>query len=359
MILRLVDRRSGKKSGLEPWDLSAPWPDLRTLVEGLGKEDWHVDLVLVDDRAMAELNGDFRGKPDVTDVLSFSYLEDEGPGQPDLAAYGAGARHDLWWADPPSAGGAPEAVGEVILAPRFVADRTIHIDGLRTTMTDVLVRVERLDGTTLVNRVEPSQPSLVLVASPSLSAVAGTYLDLGVEHILLGIDHLLFVLALLMLVKGRRRLVGTITAFTVAHSVTLAAASLGWVNVPGAPVEAVIALSIVFVAAEIVHGQQGREGVTARAPWIVALVFGLLHGFGFAGALHEVGLPGHAIPLALLLFNVGVEVGQLLFVAAVLTLLAIARRPVARSPRWAALAPAYAIGAVATFWTLQRVVSLG
>jgi len=123
MILRLVDRRSGKKSGLEPWDLSAPWPDLRTLVEGLGKEDWHVDLVLVDDRAMAELNGDFRGKPDVTDVLSFSYLEDEGPGQPDLAAYGAGARHDLWWADPPSAGGAPEAVGEVILAPRFVADR--------------------------------------------------------------------------------------------------------------------------------------------------------------------------------------------------------------------------------------------
>jgi len=243
--------------------------------------------------------------------------------------------------------------------PGGLADRTIHIDGLRTTMTDVLVRVERLDGTTLVNRVEPSQPSLVLVASPSLSAVAGTYLDLGVEHILLGIDHLLFVLALLMLVKGRRRLVGTITAFTVAHSVTLAAASLGWVNVPGAPVEAVIALSIVFVAAEIVHGQQGREGVTARAPWIVALVFGLLHGFGFAGALHEVGLPGHAIPLALLLFNVGVEVGQLLFVAAVLTLLAIARRPVARSPRWAALAPAYAIGAVATFWTLQRVVSLG
>ena len=243
--------------------------------------------------------------------------------------------------------------------PGSLADQTIHIDGLRTTLTDVLVRVERLDGTTLVSRVAPSEPSLVLVGSQSLSAVATTYLVLGVEHILFGIDHLLFVLALLMVVKGRGRLVKTITAFTVAHSITLAAATLGWVNVPGAPVEAVIALSIVFVAAEIVHGQQGREGVTARAPWIVALVFGLLHGFGFAGALHEVGLPGHAIPLALFLFNVGVEVGQLLFVAAVLGLLASARRPLASAPRWAAWVPAYAIGSVAMFWTLQRIGSLG
>ena len=243
--------------------------------------------------------------------------------------------------------------------PGSLADQTIHIDGLRTTLTDVLVRVERLDGTTLVSRVAPSEPSLVLVGSQSLSAVAATYLVLGVEHILFGIDHLLFVLALLMVVKGRGRLVKTITAFTGAHSITLAAATLGWVNVPGAPVEAVIALSIVFVAAEIVHGQQGRKGVTARAPWIVALVFGLLHGFGFAGALHEVGLPGHAIPLALFLFNVGVEVGQLLFVAAVLGLLASARRLLASAPRWAAWVPAYAIGSVAMFWTLQRIGSLG
>ncbi len=246
-----------------------------------------------------------------------------------------------------------------IRPPGSLADQTIHIDGLRTTLTDVLVRVERLDGTTLVSRVAPSEPSLVLVGSQSLSAVAATYLVLGVEHILFGIDHLLFVLALLMVVKGRGRLVKTITAFTVAHSITLAAATLGWVNVPGAPVEAVIALSIVFVSAEIVHGQQGREGVTARAPWIVALVFGLLHGFGFAGALHEVGLPGHAIPLALFLFNVGVEVGQLLFVAAVLGLLASTRRPLASAPRWAAWVPAYAIGSVAMFWTLQRIGSLG
>lgn len=243
--------------------------------------------------------------------------------------------------------------------PGGLADQTIHIDGLRSTVTDVLVRVERADGTTLVGRVEPAHPSLFLEATPSTWSLAGTYFILGVEHILLGIDHLLFVLALLMLVKGGRRLIGTITAFTVAHSMTLAAATLGWVNVPGAPVEAVIAMSIVFVAAEIVRGQRGNEGVTARAPWIVALVFGLLHGFGFAGALQEVGLPGHAIPLALFLFNVGVEIGQLLFVASVLVLLVFARRPLARTPRWAALVPAYAIGAAAMFWTLQRVTSLG
>ncbi len=243
--------------------------------------------------------------------------------------------------------------------PGGLADQRIRIDGLRTTMTDVLVRVERLDGTTLVSRVEPSQPSIVLEASPSLRAIAGTYFVLGVEHILLGIDHLLFVLALLLLVKGRRRLVGTITAFTVAHTITLAAATLGFVKVASAPVEAVIALSIVFVAAEIAHGQRGREGVTARAPWVVAFVFGLLHGLGFAGALQEVGLPGHAIPLALFLFNVGVEVGQLLFVAAVLVPLSMASRLLARAPRWAALAPAYAIGGVAMFWTLQRMGSLG
>jgi len=243
--------------------------------------------------------------------------------------------------------------------PGGLADQTIHIDGLRTTSTDVLVRVERLDGTTLVSRLDPSQPSMVLEASPSRFNVATTYFVLGVEHILFGIDHLLFVLALVMLVKGMRRLIGTITAFTVAHSVTLAAATLGWMNVAGPPVEAVIALSIVFVAAEIVHGKGGREGLAARAPWIVAFSFGLLHGFGFAGALSEVGLPGNAIPLALLFFNVGVEVGQLLFVAAVLVFLAIARRPLASAPRWVTVAPAYAIGTVAMFWTLQRVGSLG
>jgi len=123
MILRLVDRRTGTGGGPAPFALVGPWPDLRALVAGLGREDWHVDLVLVDDRAMAELNGDFRGRPDVTDVLSFTYLEDEGPDAPDLPAYEAGARHDLWWADPPGTAGSPEAVGEVVLAPAFVARR--------------------------------------------------------------------------------------------------------------------------------------------------------------------------------------------------------------------------------------------
>jgi len=219
--------------------------------------------------------------------------------------------------------------------------------------------VERLDGTSLVSRLDPSDPSMVLEASPSRFNVVTTYLVLGVEHILFGIDHLLFVLALVMLVSGMRRLIGTITAFTVAHSITLVAATLGWVNVPIAPVEAVIALSIVFVAAEIIHSKGGTEGLAARAPWIVAFSFGLLHGFGFAGALSEIGLPANAIPLALLFFNVGVEVGQLLFVVAVVAFLAIARRPIALAPRWVTVTPAYAIGGVAMFWTLQRVGSLG
>ena len=139
-----------------------------------------------------------------------------------------------------------------------------------------------------------------------------TYFKLGVEHILLGFDHLLFVLALLFLVEGWRRLLGTITAFTVAHSLTLAAATFGWVQVPQAPVEAVIALSIMFVAVEILHRQRGRTGIATRKPWVVAFVFGLLHGLGFAGALREIGLPDDAIPLALAFFNVGVEAGQLL-----------------------------------------------
>ena len=141
--------------------------------------------------------------------------------------------------------------------------------------------------------------------------VACSYLVLGVEHILGGVDHLLFVLALLLIVRGGKRIFITITAFTLAHSITLVSANLGWVRVPGPPVEAMIALSIVFVAAEVVHGLRGKPGLTARAPWVVAFSFGLLHGFGFAGALAEVGLPQKAIPVALLMFNVGVEIGQL------------------------------------------------
>jgi len=234
---------------------------------------------------------------------------------------------------------------------------TIHIAGLAATMTDVLVRLERLDGTTQVTRLTPSAPSFVVEAVPRALAVAQTYLVLGVEHILGGIDHLLFVLALLLITRGTMRLVKTVTAFTVAHSITLAMATLGFVHVPSKPVEAVIALSIVFVAAEILHGRRGVEGVTARAPWIVAFTFGLLHGFGFAGALSEVGLPQGNIPLALLLFNVGVEVGQLLFIAAALAFVALVWRIRIPFPRWVEMAPSYAIGSVAMFWVIQRIAA--
>jgi hydrogenase/urease accessory protein HupE len=243
----------------------------------------------------------------------------------------------------------------------------IYITGLEATMTDVLVRIENLDGTTQVTRVIPSSPSFVVSAAPGALEVCRTYLVLGVEHILFGVDHLLFVLALLILVKGWRRLVGTITAFTTAHSITLAAATLGFVHVPSKPVEATIALSIVFVACEIVHRRSGRTGLTEAWPWIIAFSFGLLHGLGFASALREVGLPQHAIPFALLFFNVGVELGQLLFISfvmAVITLAIYAARKLSVSnvtPQsafaWCETISAYAIGGVAAFWLIERTLS--
>jgi hydrogenase/urease accessory protein HupE len=214
--------------------------------------------------------------------------------------------------------------------------------------------------------VHPSQPWFELKAAQSRWNVASAYLVLGVEHIWTGIDHLLFILALLLLVVGWRRVVATVTAFTVAHSLTLAAATLGFVRIPQRPVEAAIALSIVFVAAEILHGQQGQPGLTARWPWVVAFTFGLLHGFGFASALHEVGLPQNAIPIALLFFNVGVEVGQLLFIAAVLAVVALGRAALQMfqlpSPDSGAFAfwrrlPPYAIGSVAMFWVIERIAA--
>ncbi|MDJ0848901.1 MAG: HupE/UreJ family protein [Myxococcota bacterium] len=239
--------------------------------------------------------------------------------------------------------------------PEALVGATIHVDGLRTTLTDVLVRIQRLDGTTQVARLLPEAPSLVVEAAPGGWQVARTYLALGVEHILLGIDHLLFVLALLLLVEGGRRIVATVTAFTVAHSLTLAAATLGFVHVPQQPVEAVIALSIVFVAAEIVDVRRGEASLTRRWPWAIAFAFGLLHGLGFAGALAEIGLPEQSIPLALLFFNLGVEVGQLLFVAAFLVPAALVRRSAIALPAAATRLAAYGIGAVAAFWTIERV----
>ncbi len=241
-----------------------------------------------------------------------------------------------------------------VTRPGGLEGTTLRIDGLESTRTDALIRITNLKGVTQTTRATPDAPSFTVEATPSNWSVIRTYLILGFEHILLGIDHLLFVLALVLLVKGWKQLLTTITAFTIAHSITLAAATLGFVHVPGPPVEACIALSIAFVAAEVLQSRAGRPGLTQRAPWVVAFIFGLLHGLGFASALSQVGLPQQAIPLALLFFNVGVELGQLAFIAVVLSLRSVARRLPIPAPVWGWRVMPYAIGTVAMFWVIQR-----
>jgi len=242
---------------------------------------------------------------------------------------------------------------KISTGPRGLDGWEVTVHGLQSTMTDVLVRIALADGRVVSRLLRPDAPSFVFGRETAGPAVGG-YFTLGVKHILLGIDHLLFVLALLLIVSRVGLLVKTITAFTIAHSITLALATLGFVKVPSAPVEAIIGLSIVFVTAEIVRSRHGQPGLTARAPWLVAGLFGLLHGFGFAGALAEVGLPQNDIPLALLFFNLGVEAGQLAFVAAVLAVIAFGQRVRLPAPRWTKLATPYAIGSVAMFWVIQR-----
>jgi hydrogenase/urease accessory protein HupE len=241
--------------------------------------------------------------------------------------------------------------------PNVLAGERIEFAGLQLTITDVLARFEMLDGSNWTVIARPSQPWIDIAAARGPFAVAGAYLMHGVEHILFGFDHLLFVLALILIVRSGRVLLWTITAFTLAHSITLSLATLGVVHVPGPPVEATIALSILLLACEIVRLGRGEPSLTARWPWLVAFSFGLLHGFGFAGALTEIGLPQGDIPLALLSFNVGVEIGQLLFIAAVLTVLAAARRVHVVPPlieRHALSVATYAIGITAAFWFIER-----
>lgn len=233
----------------------------------------------------------------------------------------------------------------------------IHVAGLSATMTDVLVRLDHLDGRAQVARLTPSAPSFLVLSAPGPLEVARSYSVLGIEHILTGVDHLLFVLALLLITRGGWKLVKTVTAFTCSHSLTLTAATLGWVHIPSPPVESVIALSIVFVAAEIIRQQRGEEGITARAPWLVAFSFGLMHGLGFAGGLSEAGLPVGHIPAALFFFSLGVETGHFLFIGAVLALIALFRRLRFPIPRWGRLVPPYAIGSVAMCWVIQRVAA--
>jgi hydrogenase/urease accessory protein HupE len=240
-----------------------------------------------------------------------------------------------------------------ISAAEPLTGQTVSIDGLQATMTDALVRVEFLDGNVWLEKLTPDAPKATIPAVQSALEVAWTYFVSGIEHILFGFDHLLFVASLMLIVRDWRMLVKTITAFTVAHSITLTFATMGWASLPSAPVETMIAFSIVLVGAEAIRLERGETSLTTTWPWIVAFVFGLLHGFGFAGALVEVGLPRGDIPLALVSFNLGVEIGQLMFIAAILVVVTAIKQFFA-IPRQAVIASAYGIGTIAAFWSVER-----
>lgn len=245
-----------------------------------------------------------------------------------------------------------------IVCTTSLAGRRLFVDGLEGTMVDVLVRTD-LDGAPVQSLLlRRGNDSFTVAAPVGRLGVLRAYLHLGVEHILLGVDHLLFVFGLLLAVPRRRSLFIAITTFTLAHSVTLALASLGVLKVPGPPVEAVIALSIVLLAAELMRQQEtGEEGLSLRRPWMVSFAVGLLHGLGFAGALAEVGLPRSEIPTALISFNIGVELGQIAFVASLLAVFWLLVRLRLRVPEWLPRITTYALGGVGTFWVFERTLS--
>ena len=246
-----------------------------------------------------------------------------------------------------------------VACPNGLKGQEIVIDGLRSTVTDALARIEYGDGTKQIARLTPEKPTLLVASGQSGLEVAETYFLLGVDHILTGFDHLLFVLALMLLIHDRWMLVKTVTAFTIAHSITLAGATLGYISLPQKPVEATIALSIAFVASELVKVRSGERRLSENYPWIVAFVFGLLHGFGFAGALKEAGLPQTDISLALLTFNLGVEAGQLMFIAAALVVFRAAGMLLTVPIAPARIAAAYLIGTTSMVWLVARLSSFG
>jgi len=253
----------------------------------------------------------------------------------------------------------PDSVVErrVVEATDGLAGKRIEFVGLQATITDVLVRVKLANGTVSTTIVRPSAPWFDVEAAAGRLEVARTFVAQGIEHILFGYDHLLFVLALMLIARSWRALLLTVTSFTAAHSITLTLATLGFVHVPGPPVEAAIALSILLLAGEIIRIRRGQQSLTAQRPWLVAFAFGLLHGLGFASALADLSLPAGDIPLALLFFNVGVEIGQLLFIAVVISIVAFARA--LRLPRlvgqYAFSTATYAIGIMASVWFVARV----
>ncbi len=241
--------------------------------------------------------------------------------------------------------------------PGGLSGSTIRIDGLTATLTDVLVRIEHLDGSSQVTRLTSSSPAFIVAPVPYRFEVARTYLTLGIEHILTGFDHLLFVSGLLLLVTSVRRLLLTVSTFTLSHTVTLSLATLGFVHIPPVPVEAVIALSILFVAYEVLRKRDHTDSLAQRKPWLVAFSFGLLHGLGFAGGLNAAGLPAGHIPLALGFFSAGVEVGHFSFVAVALTATSAVRHWTTKLPAWSFRVPPYAIGSVAAYWLIARLAA--
>lgn len=241
-----------------------------------------------------------------------------------------------------------------VLCSPEIRGQEIIVDGLATTSADVLARIEYQGGSTQIARLSAGSPSFVVVGSQSRLDVSKTYLFLGIEHILTSLDHLLFVLALVFLIGNRRKLVTTITAFTIAHSITLAGAALGYLSLPQPPVEATIALSIAFLASELIKSGRGEKRLSETYPWAISFSFGLLHGFGFAGALKEIGLPQVDVPLALLTFNAGVEIGQLLFVLVVVAGMAAARRLFDLPVVPLRLTAAYLIGTTSFVWLMSR-----
>ncbi|MCE8537877.1 HupE/UreJ family protein [Ruegeria pomeroyi] len=239
----------------------------------------------------------------------------------------------------------------------------IRIEGLERSRTDVLVRYATSpEAAPQAMRLTAATPAFIVPENSGMLGVAAGYFMLGVDHILKGVDHLLFVLMLLFLIRDWRPLLAAVTSFTVAHSISLAAASLGWIVVPSPPVEAIVALSIAFLAAEQLHHRRDLPGLTLRYPWTVAFAFGLLHGLGFARALLDVGLPERDVPLALLAFNLGVEAGQVLFIAvavamghAIARLYPVFATHMTRAGSFGLRSVAYAVGALASYWVIERV----
>lgn len=246
--------------------------------------------------------------------------------------------------------------GTVQCGPEGLEGGKLKIENLPLTILDVFVRITFAGGKTVTQILKPSSPAFTILDSGNARIDALGYVELGIGHILYGIDHLLFVLGLLLIVRATRLLLKTITAFTVAHTITLGLATFGVVHLSPTPIEAVIAMSIVFLAVEIAQSQRGIIRLTYNRPWLVAFAFGLLHGFGFAGTLAQIGLPPHDIPAALLFFNIGVETGQIAFVIAILAFVYSLREVDINWPAWSYQIPSYAIGSLASFWFLQRIM---